>query len=203
MVAGAEVNRLIVITDPDYFADEANLLNQLFEAGLRRLHVRKPGRSSDEIRQLVVKISPEFRKYISVHYHTGLVTELDLGGKHYSSIDILNADLRESEHTVSCSLHAWEELKELQEKKIDYCFISPVYDSVSKHDYRASKALSTVPNFAKGFPVYALGGITLSNSRETLKMGFYGIAVLGYLWEDKKNAVKRFEMLKEEINARV
>lgn len=197
------VDRLIVITDPDCFAGEANLLNQLFEAGLKRLHLRKPGRGCDEIRQLVAQISPEFRKYISVHYHPDLVTELNLGGKHYSCHDILNADLRDSEHIVSCSLHTWEELKELQGREIDYYFISPVYDSVSKRGYMANGVLSTVPDFAKGFPVYALGGISLFNSRKTLERGFYGIAVLGYLWEDKENVVKRFEMLKEEIDTYV
>ncbi|MFD2164444.1 thiamine phosphate synthase [Paradesertivirga mongoliensis] len=197
------MDRLIVITDPDCFAGEANLLNQLFKAGLKRLHLRKPGHGCDEIRQLAAQISPKFRKYISVHYHPDLVTELNLGGKHYSYHDILNADLGDPEYIVSCSLHTWEELKELQGRKIDYCFMSPVYDSVSKRGYMANRALSTVPDFAKGFPAYALGGINLSNSTETLERGFYGIAVLGYLWEDKENAVKRFEMLREEIDTYV
>lgn len=197
------MDRIIVITDPDHFAGEATLLNQLFEAGLTKLHLRKPGSGCGEIRQLVAQISPEFRKYINVHHHRDLVTELNLGGGHYSFLDILTADLENAEHIVSCSLHSWEELRGLQGRKIDYCLISPVHDSLSKRGYLANKALHTVPDFAKGFPVYALGGVNLSNSRETLERGFYGIAVLGYLWEDKENAVKRFEMLKEEISAYV
>ena len=74
----------------------------------------------------------------------------------------------------------------------------PVVNSISKNGYHANEALNKVPAFAEN--VYALGGITANNCKAVLDMGYYGIAILGYLWEDKNQVLQRFALLQEKLS---
>jgi len=191
--------KLIVITTPEFFVGEAAILNQLFRAGLKRLHIRKPQSKREDIVRLINKIEMPFRKRIAVHYHKQLVIEMGLGGMHFGYPEIsTQPDLADFNYMVSCSVHQWSEFESLR-NKTDYCFISPVFDSISKSDYQANKTLKQVPASAKN--VYALGGITVNNFEKVLENGYAGIAVLGHLWEDKNLTLQRFNNLQEKMYA--
>ena len=41
--------KLIVITQPEFFEDEAAAITSLFDAGLEILHLRKPGASYEDM----------------------------------------------------------------------------------------------------------------------------------------------------------
>lgn len=191
MICVSMFDKLIVITAPELFEGEAEILNRLFEAGLTRLHLRKlQGRKAVE--RLINEIDCNFRKFIAVHYHQDLVSEMELGGMHFSYHASSNPAELSDKYTVSCSSHSWAELKEVQDK-IDYCFMAPVFNSISKVGHLANKALHQVPPFARN--VFALGGITEANCKEVIDKGYSGVAVLGALWEDKNQALQRFEVL--------
>src|SRR5688500_15661993 len=102
-------DRLIVITAPEFFDGEAEILNQLFESGLTRLHVRKPQSQSREVEKLVSEIDSKFRAGVTIHYHSDLVSEMGLGGMHFSYPQIKEVNIS-GRYTISCSLHQWEEL---------------------------------------------------------------------------------------------
>lgn len=191
-------DKLIVITAPDFFGGEADTLNQLFEAGLKRLHLRKPQGRRGEVETLINEIDPNFRKFIAVHYHQDLVTEMELGGMHFSYNTSSEPAGLSDKCTVSCSSHSWDELKEIQDK-IDYCFMGPVFNSISKVGHLANEALQQVPLFARN--VFALGGITEANCKEVIDKGYSGLAVLGTIWEDKNQALQRFKVLHKKLKA--
>jgi thiamine-phosphate pyrophosphorylase len=191
-------DRLVVITAPEVFTNEASLLNQLFDAGLQRLHLRKPGCKREVVEELIGQIEPAFRKYISIHYHEGLAMKYKLGGKHLSGKELQDC-IQKEDFRISCSLHHWDELPE-KANSIDYCFMSPVFDSISKSGYVANESLLLVPDWARPKKVYALGGIDSENFMQPLSNGFYGIAVLGHLWADTQKAISRFNYLKQGIN---
>ncbi|MGV3507931.1 MAG: thiamine phosphate synthase [Sphingobacteriaceae bacterium] len=191
------MDRLIVISSPDFFIGEAKMLNQLFESGLTRFHLRKPESRKEELRGLLSEIDFNYRKRITMHYHLDLVTEMELGGMHFSYPQIKNQVKSNNAYSVSCSLHKWDELFEVRQT-IDYCFMSPVFNSISKSGYQANEALNKVPAFAEN--VYALGGITANNCKTALDMGYSGIAILGYLWEDKNQVLQRFALLQEKLS---
>ena len=50
----------IVITMPDFIENEANNINQLFEAGLDLLHLRKPESCIDDCERLLQEINPKW-----------------------------------------------------------------------------------------------------------------------------------------------
>lgn len=49
------MNKLVVITTPYFFADEASLIELLFAEGMSRLHLRKPDCKRDELEGLLIR----------------------------------------------------------------------------------------------------------------------------------------------------
>ncbi|MBS1661175.1 MAG: thiamine phosphate synthase, partial [Bacteroidetes bacterium] len=100
---------------------------------------------------------------------------------------------------VSTSVHSWEELAALP-AGLEYAFISPVFDSISKPGYMAnSSLLEQVKGEWPCLPV-GLGGINAATIGEMLRSGWKGAAVLGWIWEEPGKAVSRFRELKKIID---
>lgn len=55
----------------------------------------------------------------------------------------------------------------------------------------ANPDLRAVPEHLKGNKIYALGGIDAHNTPEVLRMGYYGVAVMGAIWEEPDLAVEK------------
>lgn len=84
------------------------------------------------------------------------------------------------------SCHSFEEVEKLDGKK-EYCFLSPVFDSISKPDYKASFDKEELKEFLKKdrkIKVIGLGGVTEENYSELIELGFDGGAFLGSVWSE-------------------
>lgn len=82
------------------------------------------------------------------------------------------------------SCHSFEEVEKLREEKV-YCFLSPVFDSISKPGYKANFDKEELRGFLKkerNIKVIGLGGVTEENYSELLELGFDGGAFLGSVW---------------------
>ncbi len=186
---------VVVITTDTYVPDEHKIIDALFNAGLQRLHIRKPRLTAPETCHFIKTISEEHREKLVIHHHHELYTEMGLGGIHLSSID------RDSSETLallngvpakalSASLHSWAELDRLR-VACSYVFISPVFDSISKPGYTASINMDelmsiTTQQAAGAIPlpkVYGLGGVNAANIGILSQKGFDGAAVLGAVWQ--------------------
>ena len=184
-------DKLIVIT-PEYSLEhEADLWVQLLEAGVGRVHIRKPNMAPKELFELVAKVPPPYREQISVHYHPEVTLEMVTGGLHMPYKNVINGRiLLPAFYRLSASVHSWEEAQKAI-KLCSYCFISPVFNSISKKGYMANPDLRAVPEHLKGNKIYALGGIDVHNTPEVLRMGYYGVAVMGAIWEEPDLAVEK------------
>jgi phosphoribosylanthranilate isomerase len=99
----------------------------------------------------------------------------------------LNADVKKrtvlhNKYKGSC--HSFEEVEALELEK-EYCFLSPIYDSISKKGYKAKFDTETLKEFLKKerqIKVIALGGVTAENYTEIIETGFDGGAFLGSIW---------------------
>ncbi len=174
----------IVITLPKIGLSEPKVWIELFEAGLERLHVRKPKTGAEEIRYLIKKLPQEYYSKLVIHHHPELVKEYGLGGLHLSYEDFFRFDpgSLSAETSLSVSVHSWNEARKIG-SKADYQFISPVFDSVSKSGYPANRALRHVPEDLKGLKMYALGGVAIDNYLSLKGMGYVGGVLLGELWD--------------------
>jgi|HubBroStandDraft_1064217.scaffolds.fasta_scaffold221024_2 thiamine monophosphate synthase len=172
---------LAVITSPGEIPREAEYMEGLLEAGLERLHLRKPGWAVEE---LLERLAPRWKSRLVVH------GSAELAARHGV----------EKVHRVnSTSVHSWEELRALP-PGLDYAFISPVFDSISKPGYQAAADLLEIPPGPLPCRPVGLGGVSADTIGLMLTRGWTGAAVLGWIWEKPREAVSRFEQLKKIVH---
>lgn len=185
--------RLIVISPPTAVANETDLASEMLAAGLARLHVRKPTFSRQEMADYVARIPAHHHAQLVLHSHHALVSELNLGGIHLTAAarkGLTGRPKLRAGQTLSTSFHTLAEVQQ-HRRKYDYVFLSPVFASISKHNYPAAFELSTLTEALRklllrtGYrpDVLALGGIESRNLATVRQAGFAGAAVLGAVWQ--------------------
>ena len=194
------MKRLIAITTPYLFADEAAIINRLFGEGLQLLHLRKPQAGKSQLHALLEQIEPAYYPQVILHDHFDLAPEFALGGVH---LNRRNPEVPAGfTGSVSRSCHSLEELERY--KKLDYLFLSPIFPSISKEGY------------GEGFPpevlgeatergiitsrIIALGGMDTHTILRLKGLGFGGVAVLGALWgknPQEEEVLKQYYLLKQ------
>ena len=175
--------QLVVLSYPTFFTEEIPVLVQLFEAGLELFHLRKHEATRDELEQFIEAIPAKYYARIVVHQHYEMVDKYGLRGIHLNRHT--TSDFRPQSGTVSTSLHTLEEVKKIT-SPLDYAFLSPIFDSVSKKVYKSKfqdhLALEQTVSNSK-VPIYALGGMSTCRVAQVGSLGFKGSVVLGNIWE--------------------
>ena len=106
-------------------------------------------------------------------------------------------------HSQFPKFHSLKELENHKEK-YEYAFLSPIFDSISKKDYKSNfdlHELKNSPLLARrgvGGEVFALGGIDESRIEICRELGFAGVAVLGAIWHSK-NPIEKFIRIKKIV----
>ncbi|MDR1417522.1 MAG: thiamine phosphate synthase [Prevotellaceae bacterium] len=193
--------RLIVITSEAELEDEAYALNLLFERGMDTLHLRKPSATEADLGRLLLKVRAEFHERIVLHSCFALAQSFRLKGVHLNRRSPACPQPRPASLSRSC--HAIAELE--QSDELDYVFLSPIFDSLSKKGYtRAFTEEDLLQARAKGLigkKVVALGGISATTLPLAAAYGFGGAAVLGALWssypqrKSEERLIERFDEL--------
>ena len=177
--------RLIVITQPSFVSDEGMLINTLFENGVDRVHIRKPGASGEEHRRLIEKIDGRWHDRLSLHDCHDVAVEYGCG-VHLNGRNPYPPQI-EGGVVLSASCHS---LAEVVERKpvCDYVFLSPIFDSISKQGYCSAFTEDDIKKATQSgivdSRVMALGGVSLGNLNRVKAMGFGGAALLGEVWRN-------------------
>ena len=176
--------KLIVITQPEFFEDEAAAITSLFDAGLEILHLRKPGASYEDMDKLLRRLPAEYMERIVTHDHFGLASERNLKGVHLNRRNPA-APAGFTGH-VSRSCHSLEEVAKYK-AACDYVFLSPIYDSISKEGYSSAYTTGSLQKARQASiidaKVMALGGVTAAHFPEISSLGFGGAVLLGDIWK--------------------
>lgn len=187
---------IIVISDTSLFAGEANIVNQLYDNGLLLFHLRKYNNSKSEIVEFVNAIKPEYRNRIVLHQFHEMANDFGISRLHFSEKDRVNTNevefnrLKEEGMILSTSVHSVDEYNVLP-LCFDYAFLSPVFDSISKDNYKA-RPFDLKQRKTTSIKLIALGGVKEDNCSKAYEMGFDGIALLGSIWKSE-NKVESFE----------
>ncbi len=194
--------KVIVIANPTATAEEATLINDLFNEGLAFFHLRKV--SSRETETLLQQIEERFYPKIALHQHHQLASKFAIKRLHYSEHQRRQTtseqlqDQKEKGFILSTSIHQIETLNQVD--LFDYTFYGPVFNSISKKDYQSV----IPPNFkvqkAGNSPkIIALGGVNDKNINKIKAMNFDGFALLGFIWEQPKNAISNFKLIQQTL----
>ncbi len=195
----------ILISPETIWKDEKESLLRLFESGLQFYHLRKPEADAVTVRSFMQEIPSEFHKRIVLHYQFELAEEFNWKGFHFNkkNIDHLS-DLKHLGKLSSYSAHSFEEVESLMDV-MDYQFLSPVFNSISKEGYKSNFDLQELSSFLQKVQtkIVALGGVKPQHWEQLSDCGFYGAAVLGYIWENglsTEDRVERFKQLRTECS---
>ena len=198
--------KLILMTTPNFFVEEHQILTALFDEGLDLLHLRKPG-SEPIFSERLLQLLPEaYRKNIVTHEHFSLKDEYRLKGIH---INHRNPDIPgKYKGHISTSCHNAEEIV-LHKKTHDYVLLSNIYDSISNENYTADFSHKELTDMGRqkiiDKKVMALGGIDLDNIKQVSEYGFGGAVIMGAIWnrfsiyqtQDFKELIAYFRKLKK------
>jgi thiamine monophosphate synthase len=204
---------LAVLTLPGIFTGESDHLVGLLEAGVSRLHLRKPAAGARELEGLLRRLAPRWSERLVLHGDRELALRYGIPNVH-GSVEYrggrgcsgggpfvgrpVAAAGGADRLTLSTSVHTWEEFGLLPDG-LAYAFISPLFDSISKVGYMANAELLRKPQSEPCLPV-GLGGVNAETLRELIRLGWKGAAVLGWIWEEPRESVRRFEQLKKVID---
>ena len=165
--------------------------------------------------QYLAALPPDARRRTVLHQHHDLAKQSSIGGIHYREAERppgvikappgLSGGLGEEGQAgtskiaagmpspcasataaaVSTSFHTLPDLGVCR-GEVDYCFLSPIYASISKPGY-GEAAFPDPGELAGGlagsrYPVLALGGVTRDKFGELAELGFAGAALLGAVW---------------------
>ena len=173
----------IVITSPDFLPGEASAIIKLLDSGTDTIHLRKPEATIVQCRELLDQIPASYRKHIVLHQYFELCDEYELQGIHLNKRNpYMPAN---SKGTVSCSCHSLDEVVK-RKPTMDYVFLSPIFDSISKQGYCSAFSIETLKNAQQegiiDEKVIALGGVTYSKLPLLESLSFGGAAMLGEIW---------------------
>ncbi len=171
---------VIVITLPEFIADEAMKIEKLLAGGIDYVHIRKPGSSSEQMERLLTEISPAFRRKLKLHDHFDLAEKYDVAGVQLNS---RNPEFETTTLTLSKSCHSLEEVEKEYNNK-EYVTLSPIYDSISKEGYHSKFDIEKIKRNIANKNVIAIGGVTPKKLPELKNAGFRGAAMLGCVWND-------------------
>ncbi len=201
--------QLICFSQSRYLKDESKQLISLFNAGLKTLHIQKKDKSKRRLKALLSKLPKEYHSRIVIHHAYGLVFKFKLKGIHltrkekakrFSKLKIFFIKLLNPKLTISLSAHSLDKLSTTQYGlvKLNYLFLSPVFDSISKRGHLAAFAFKDIKVHLKNkkLPVIALGGVSSEVVSQASLVGFSGVAIAGFLWKQKEVFLNNFKRIK-------
>lgn len=175
--------RLVVITPPQPADHEARIIGQLIDHGVWAVHLRRPGATALQMSRLIEAIPVCYHRRLVLHDHHELCSIYGLKGVHLNRRNPLPPAGHQG--SLSASTHSLTELAQVL-PKVDYAFLSPVFDSISKQGYTsaftAEELLQASHQRLIGRRVLALGGVTADRLDEVRRLGFGGAALLGDVW---------------------
>lgn len=196
--------KLIIISTPDKNSSEQSAVNELFREGMEIFHLRKPEWSYNKMEEYLKRINNDFHSRIVIHSNYKLCEKYNLKGIHFTGkTKELSHLYTEWDVHKSISCHTIKEVKELKDK-VDYLFLSPFFDSLSKKGYSSTFNMKELRTFCRQSPqnIIAMGGITPENIEKISDFNVYGVSVLGYLWQNNSidKVIKAYKELKSSIS---
>ncbi len=185
--------KLIVVSAEVSLAKEVEWIRKMIDEGLFCFHLRRKTWDLSRTQRFLEEIGGEYQSRIRVHGPARWQGKL-LGAK----VHLRDGEEANSEGQ-SKSFHTLFDANR-ESMLLEYGFISPIYDSISKPGYRGAFKKEELQRFLadfKKFDLFALGGVTVEKLDDLKSMGFKGAAVMGALWFARDPLVY-FNLLKEK-----
>lgn len=201
--------KLIVLSTPNFFIEEDQILTSLFEEGLDLLHIRKPETEPVLSERLLSLIPAQYHSRIVVHNHFYLKEEYGLRGIHLSKHE--NEEPKDYNGKKTRTCYSFDELA-LERGKYDYIFLDSIFEGITEGHRPSNFTKEQIIDAARrgliDRKVMASGGVNIDNMSQIEDMGFGGAVVCGDLWNrfdvhsglDYKALLTHFRHLRKAAN---
>ena len=192
--------KLVLMSTPQFFVEEHQILTALFDEGLELVHLNKPNSEPVFYERLLSLLPKEYRKLMVTHDYFYLQNEFELKGIHLSEPG--QEIPSRYKGSVSCTCHSLDELSAIKKEK-DYVLLD-----VSQNDMLTQIIKDS--SIRKGIDkkVYALGNLDYENIAQIVDCGFGGVILQDAIWsrfdlhntQDFKDLINHFRKLRRLVN---
>jgi thiamine-phosphate pyrophosphorylase len=200
--------KIVIISSPDTIENETKDVVRMFEMGLQYFHIRKPKFSKKQMVEYINSIPSEYHRRLILHSYHQLTFKYKLGGIHLSRSHMKRGKtynliqwFKRRMHPSLIITRTFHKLTDINSdlQRYSYCFLSPVFDSISYSTLSAGFSRRTllvvIPQSRQ--PILAMGGVSIENIRKVAELGFHGAALLGSIWEPGRPPYEKYgEILK-------
>lgn len=177
--------RIIGITpEQTVFREQERITAWLRSGEMEFFHIRKPQLTETQLREYLSAFPTDVRERLTLHDFHHLTTETGIGGVHLNHRNPTVSNGLEGKR-ISASCHSLAEFTEKQ-AHCSYCFLSPIFDSVSKQGYTSAFTHDSLKKaFSEGVlneKAVALGGVSHERLPELAGIGFNACASIGNIW---------------------
>ena len=156
--------------------------------GLRLVQLREKSLSSEKMRNLALQIIPLARKFgakVLLNSDVALAREVHADGVHLNSLQLTELSERPPVEWCAASCHSAEDLRRAEALGCDFAVLSPVLPTLS-HPGTQHLGWDIFAAISAGssIPVYALGGLQLTDQETAWQHGAHGVALLRQAWSD-------------------
>lgn len=178
--------RLYLVTDRQQTAGRSlvSVVGRAVSAGVRAVQLRERDLPIRELLSLSLDLQRELSDMqLFINDRVDLAVALGCRGVHLreSSLPapVVRTLVRPSQ-LLALSVHSIQGAVAAERDGADFVVLGPIYDTPSKREYGAPLGLRVLEQAARAvtIPIFAIGGMTDSRTREVLQAGAFGVAVL-------------------------
>lgn len=180
---------ILVLTAEQAVHRELQVINDILDAGLELLHIRKYNFSDDEMSQFINGIATLYRNRLVMHSHHHLAEQFNIKRLHFNEHDRkLGIQNQFSQQIIrSTSVHSIHDFNRL-DHQWSYALLSPMFLSISKLNHGAKHTVKKELKHRDNQQVHLIGlaGIHAENIISLYQDGVDGVALLGTIWKSEQ-----------------
>ena len=174
-------------TTPQTISDTLRFVRAAVEAEVVLLQIREkslPARVLYELVTRAAEITRDSKTRLLVNDRADIARAAGADGVHLTSQSLPAGVVRNifgSEFLIGVSTHSLDEARAARDGGADFVVFGPVFETESKRGFGAPQGLDKLRQVAddlRGFPVLAIGGISLENAGACFDAGASGVAAI-------------------------
>jgi len=164
-------------------------LQAALHKGLRLVQLREKNYSREALKTLALKMLPLLRQQggrLIINADIELAKEIGADGVQLTGVQLSELEVRPDVDWCAASCHDAEELRRAEALGCDFVLLSPVLATQS-HPGEPHLGWGKFAAMAAGstIPLYALGGLQMSDVQTAWQHGAHGVALLRQAWPEK------------------
>lgn len=189
--------KLCLVTHVDAYSQTSyeRLIQQAIKGGVTSVQLRQKSDQIEDVRDMAITLLSILRPLgvpLFINDNVVLAKEINADGVHLGPSDMPPVEARQilgSDKIIGLSIETFDQLEHANQLVcIDYVAASAIFPSKTKRDCKKIWGLAGLKSIAQQskHPVIAIGGINITNIRDVMMNGAFGVAVVSAIHDEAK-----------------